>query len=348
MIIHFQDPKNHAGFLFIVDPGGSFIRPTRTSIPRKQTERILRTGWSNYNCPTMTLIANRTKPTLLILILAVLLTGCTGPQAQPAAGTPTPVPPTRTPFPPSPTPIPSAAVVNGEMITLAHYQEELARYKAAVDREVTEEDQALVLDEMINLTLLAQAAAAEGYQVNEEELDQRLAELNPEERPLDDWLAAYGYTQESFREHLRKSLAAAWMRDRIVEDVPERMEQIHAQQILLYDRAQAEEVLDTLEGGKDFAALVETYDPQTRGDLGWFPRGYLTIPALDEILFIQEVGETSDIIETEIGYHLIRVIDREPDRPLDPAVRLALQRKALEDWLERRWKLSTIKITLSQ
>jgi len=288
------------------------------------------------------------KSALIFLILLPLLIGCAGPEGQQAAATPTLVPPTRTPFPPSPTPIPSAAVVNGEIITLAQFQEELARYKAAVNRELTKEDRQLVLDELIHLTLLAQAAAAEGHQVSEAELDQRLAELNTEDRPLDDWLAGYGFTQESFREHLRKSLAAAWMRDQIANEVPEQMEQIQAQQILLYDLPQAEEVQQALEEGKKFGELAENYDPQTRGDLGWFPRGYLTMPALDEILFSLEEGETSEIIETEIGYHLVRVIDRDPDRPLDPALRLALQRKALQEWLERRWKLSTIKITLSQ
>lgn len=290
----------------------------------------------------------RLKPALILLILLPLLIGCAGPEGQPAAATPTPIPPTRTPFPPSPTPIPSAAVVNGEMITLAQFQEELARYKAAVNRELTEEDRQLVLEELINLTLLAQAAASEGYRVSEDQLDQRLADLDPEDRPLDDWLAGHGFTQESFREHLRKSLAAAWMRDQIADEVPEKMEQIQAQQILLYDLPQAEEVQQALEEGKKFESLAENYDPQTRGDLGWFPRGYLTMPALDEILFNLEEGETSEIIKTEIGYHLIRVVDRDPDRPLDPAVRLALQRKSLEEWLERRWKLSTIKITLPQ
>lgn len=296
----------------------------------------------------MPVLTRRLQSTVLALLVISLLTGCSNLQTTSSPGSPTPVPPTRTPFPPSPTPIPTAAVVNGEIITLAQFQEELARYKEAVGRELTSADQQQVLDELIHLTLLAQAAATEGYQLNPQEVDQRMAALDTEERPLDDWLAGYGYTEESFREHLERSMAAAWMRDQIADDVPERAEQIHAQQILLYDRAQAEEVQETLESGKDFGVLAENYDPQTRGDLGWFPRGYLTIPALDEVLFTQEAGEISDIIQSEIGYHIIRVVDRDTDRPLDPAVRLTLQRKAVQEWLERRWKLSTIKITLPQ
>ncbi|MEE9600049.1 MAG: hypothetical protein V3V66_06270, partial [Anaerolineales bacterium] len=59
-----------------------------------------------------------------------------------------------------------------------------------------------------------------------------------------------------------------------------------------------------------------------------------------------EAGETSDIIETEIGYHIIKVLEKEVNRLLDPAIRQVLKEQALDNWLERRWKLSTIQITL--
>ena len=285
---------------------------------------------------------------LVGLILIIALTSCSGSADSPPTGTATPVPPTRTPFPPSPTPIPTAAVVNGELITLAAYQEELARYQAAVNRELTEEDRQIVLQDMIYQTLLAQGAAAEGFQVSEEELDQRLSNLETGSLSLQDWLAGNGYTEESFRANLKRSLEAAWMRDQILAEVPTKAEQIRAQQILFYERNLAESVDDTIRSGANFDQLAAQYDPQTRGDLGWFPRGYLTLPALDEILFALEGGDITEIIETEIGYHIIKVIEKDQDRPLDPAVRLVLQEQALQDWLDRRWKLSTIQITLPQ
>ena len=285
---------------------------------------------------------------LVGLILIIALTSCSGSADSPPTGTATPVPPTRTPFPPSPTPIPTAAVVNGELITLAAYQEELARYQAAVNRDLTEEDRQIVLQDMIYQTLLAQGAAAEGFQVSEEELDQRLSNLETGSLSLQDWLAGNGYTEESFRANLKRSLEAAWMRDQILAEVPTKAEQIRAQQILFYERNLAESVDDTIRSGANFDQLAAQYDPQTRGDLGWFPRGYLTLPALDEILFALEGGDITEIIETEIGYHIIKVIEKDQDRPLDPAVRLVLQEQALQDWLDRRWKLSTIQITLPQ
>ena len=293
----------------------------------------------------MSTISTTKKTLLLLLVSVILFSGC-GCAAETPPGTATPILPTRTPFPPSPTPIPTAAIVNGDIITVAAYQEELARYKAAVNRDLTEEDQSIVINDLINLTLLAQAATSEGFQISETDLDERIARLETEDQPLTDWLAVYGFTAESFREHLKRSLEAAWMRDQIIADVPFEMEQIHAQQMLFYNLAAAEETLEDLNSGKDFSQLAKTHDPQTLGDLGWFPPGFLTISELDPILFDLEVEETSDIIETEIGYHIIMVLEKEGNRPLDPAIRQILQEQELDNWLVRRWKLSTIQITL--
>jgi len=281
----------------------------------------------------------------VFLISFLLTSGCSGESGTPIP-TATIILPTRTPFPPSPTPIPTAAIVNGDLITLAEFQEELARYKAAVNRDLTEADQEIVINDLINLTLLAQAAKTEGYQVSETALDERIAALDTEDQPLDDWLAAHGFTSESFRAYLKRALEAAWMRDEIIADVPYEMVQIHAQQMLFYELEAAELMLLEIEEGKDFANLAKNYDPQTRGDLGWFPPNFLTLPELDPVLFNLDIEETSDIIETEIGYHIIKVLEKEENRSLDPAIRQILQEKAIDSWFERRWKLSTIEITL--
>ncbi len=290
---------------------------------------------------------NRNLKILSFVIIICILgaSACSG-NADTPVPTATQILPTRTPFPPSPTPIPTAAVVNGDLITLAEFQEELARYKAAVSRDLTEEDQEIVINDLINLTLLAQAAKTEGYQVTDAALAERIAALDPEDQPLDDWLAAHGFTSESFRAYLKRAIEAAWMRDKIIGDVPYEMVQIHAQQMIFYKLESAEVMLEEIENGKDFSGLASTYDPQTKGDLGWFPPNFLTLPELDPVLFNLEVGATSDIIETEIGYHIIKVLDKEDNRPLDPAIRQILQEKAIDSWLERRWKLSTIEITL--
>ncbi|MFN2280432.1 MAG: hypothetical protein ACK2TZ_01125, partial [Anaerolineales bacterium] len=98
--------------------------------------------------------AERLKFSLLVIsIIYLLLSGCA--RAEPTLDTfvpanlptNTPLPPssagtpiTPTPFAPIPTQAPSVAIVNGDLVTLEEYQEELSRYKATVNRELTPED----------------------------------------------------------------------------------------------------------------------------------------------------------------------------------------------------------------
>jgi hypothetical protein len=107
---------------------------------------------------------HKLKNFTIIILLTIWLTACSLPSGTTAA--PSPDAPTSTPEPPTATPIPAAATVNGEIIPLAEYQAELARYKsaqAALGLSFTDADAATaVLDDMIAQTLLAQGARAAG------------------------------------------------------------------------------------------------------------------------------------------------------------------------------------------
>jgi parvulin-like peptidyl-prolyl isomerase len=203
-----------------------------------------------------------------------------------------------------------AATVNGEGITLEEYQAELQRYQAALGPNVPvgeEESQQRVLDDLINQVLLTQGASSSGYKVDAATLQERINELEEKaggEQAFNNWMAANGYTNESFRIALARSMDAAWMRDRILTEIPEVAEQIHARQILLYSSEEANDVLAQLEAGKDFATLAAAYDPITQGDLGWLPRNYLTTPELEQAAFSLQPGEYSQVIETSLGFHI--------------------------------------------
>lgn len=286
---------------------------------------------------------------VLLLILAACRGGSPTPTDLPAS--PTTIQPTRTltPFQPSPTPQPLAARVNGETITLDEFQAELARYQAAVGTQLATEDEKRVLDDMVDQLLLAQAAAEAGYTVDDAAVQQRVDELVAglgSEAALVDWMARHGYTEESFRRDLRRAVAAAWMRDQIAAGVPRAVEQVHARQILLYNSDGAADVLAQLSAGADFAALAAKYDPLAKGDLGWFPRGYLLDGALEEAAFALQPGEHSGVIETSIGYHILQVIEREEQRPLEQDAQLALQTQALGEWMVERRAQSEIEIRL--
>ena len=259
---------------------------------------------------------------------------------------------TATPLPPTPTPIPPAATVNGEVIPLNDYQGDLSRYQAAQGQQNdgggTDASQ-VVLDDLIAQVLLSQGAREGGFVLDDHILQSRLDELESQaggEDAFSKWLSENSYTMESFKRSLRRSIEAAWMRDQILAAMPDSAEQVHARQILVFNRDQADQLYAQLEAGTDFATLAATIDPATLGDLGWFPRGYLTMPKVEQAAFELQPGEYSQVIETEIGYHIVQVIERDPNRPLDPDARLVLESRALENWLEKRKAESEITILL--
>lgn len=254
---------------------------------------------------------------------------------------------THTPIPPSATPAPLAAIVNGEPVTLEDFQAELERYRSIIGTELATEEGQRVLDSIIEQLLLAQAARGAGFEVTEALLEERYQQLVSErgsEQSLLDWMAANGYSEAAFRRELALAIAASWMRDQIAAEVPEAAEQVHARQVLLASSGEASQVLERLGAGEDFAELAEMYDPLARGDLGWFPRGYLIDPKLDEAVFVLEPGEYSEIVETSAGYHILQLIERDPQRLLAPDARLALQIRTLQDWLVLRRNQSEIQV----
>jgi parvulin-like peptidyl-prolyl isomerase len=131
---------------------------------------------------------------------------------------------------------------------------------------------------------------------------------------------------------LKRSVEAAWMRDKIIASVPLTMEQIHLRQILTYNETNAQAALARLGTGEDFDAVAAIYDPVTRGELGWVPQGYLLDAKADEAVFALKAGGVSGIIVTDAGFHIFKAIDR-AEHPLSPDALLTMQELALKNWL---------------
>ncbi len=284
--------------------------------------------------------------TQLILVLVFGLSACAslGP-----TNTPTPELPTLTPVPPTATPPPSAATVNGEYITLTEFQAELARYKSAqtaLGIIVTDEDaNRIVLEDLIAQFLLSQAAREANFILKELDIQSRIDALVSQLGSVDaltQWQSAHGYDDASFRVALKRSAEAAWMRDKIIADVPVNMEQIHLRQILTYNEEDARAALEELKAGADFNEIAARFDPITLGELGWVPRGYLLDEKADEAVFALQAGGYSDVIATDAGFHIFKALER-GDHPLTPDALLTIQELALKNWLaEQREKGSII------
>ncbi|MFH2103443.1 MAG: peptidylprolyl isomerase [Chloroflexota bacterium] len=280
---------------------------------------------------------------ILPILLAVLIQSACVP-AAPGPATPTLTPPT-----PTATPIPLAATVNGAGITRTEFEAELARYQAAqaeIGNTVALEQAAqAVLDELINQVLLAQGAQESDYNVDDAALQARIDQLVIQVGGADvlaQWQATNGYTDETFRLALRRQIAAAWMRDQIVFNVPATADQVHVKQILFYNQEEAQAAMDRLQAGQSFLTLATQRDPITQGELGWFPRGYLLETAIEDAAFSLQPGEHSGIIQTQLGYHIILVVERDSNHQLSPDAQLVLQGNALRTWLLQRREQSSI------
>ena len=236
-----------------------------------------------------------------------------------------------------------AATVNGEGVTAAEYAAELTRYKSAqqaLNKNVSDTDASkTVLEDLIAQVLLEQGAKAAGYEISDSVLQSRVDALTSQLRGADklsQWESNHGYTDASFRADLKRSIDAAWMRDKIIKAVPATADKVHVQQILLYNANDAQSVLQKLKGGADFNTLAAQYDPDAHGDLGWFPKGYLLDPNVEQAAFSLQVGQVSDVIQTNVGYDIIKVLERDAQHPLSPDAYLAMQEQALNNWVTQQ------------
>lgn len=298
---------------------------------------------------------NSIKNISLLILITLFLSACTGAEiisTTPVLSTKTISTPlmddttTPTPFGPATIEpgIPLAASINGQGITLEEYQVELVLARAASETGLityTEED---VLQNLIDEVLLEQGATQAGHTSDDSIIQTKLDHLGVDDQVLQDWLAQNGYSQEIFERKFLRAIAAAWMRDQIMIGVPKTAEQVKARQILLYNTTEAENAYAQLQSGTDFATLAAQYDPESSGDLGWFPRGYLTVPELDNPVFSLQTGDYTEIIESELGYHIVQVIDRDSQRTLSPGALRMIQIQAVQDWLIERRSQSEIQI----
>lgn len=294
---------------------------------------------------------------LFSLFFLLVIAGCR-PSAAPAAttaatDTPVSLTPSAVPTATS-TPIPLAVKVNGEGIFLSDFQEELKRFQTAqteVGGSLSDKDaQQQVLDELVDQTLLAQGATEAGFKMTDQLLQDRLKQLTDEiggEQALVDWMNKYGYTQSSLNSALARSIAAAWQQEHILSTLPEKAEQVHARQILLMQENTANTLYASLKSGTDFSTLAFQYDPTTGGDLGWFPRGYLTQPAVEEAAFKLNPGEFSEVIKTDFGYQIIFCVEKDPQRTLSTGAQKTLQLNLLTQWLKERRAKSQIEVLVN-
>jgi peptidyl-prolyl cis-trans isomerase C len=253
---------------------------------------------------------------------------------------------------------------------LVEYIENLeARAGGPVPAEQRDQVYRRVLDQIVGYKLLQQEAKARSVAVPDAEVEARIGEIKkqfPSEDVFMQMLVDRKMTLERMREDARADMAIGKLIEtEIASKVavkPEQLqefydknpdqfkqeERVRASHILIsvpkdadaaakqQARAKAEQVLADLKSGKDFAALAKQHseDPGSAvngGDLGFFQNGQMVGP-FNDVAFSLKPGALSDLVETEFGFHIIKVAEKQPSRliPLDEV------RPQLEQFLQNQ------------
>ena len=244
---------------------------------------------------------------------------------------------------------PAAAVVHGQKITIDEVQKQLDAYVASrgFEQLAAQGDQGALkrefeqgrLTDLIMRAVLTPAAAERGIEVTDEDVQNRIDEFleaefdgNPE--ALEEALTEQGLTQAQFHEIIHDQILNESLRADVAGDVKPTAEDVRAfyeeniaefeatraQHVLVDDRDLAEQLAARLQGAApdqvedlfDRLAREHSTDPGSArrgGDLGYQPAGTFVGP-FEEALAGLDVGEISDPVRTEFGWHVIRVINR--------------------------------------
>ncbi len=234
------------------------------------------------------------------------------------------------------------AIVNGEEISLEEYNKNFKileytytmtygdgiwteEYNGRPLKEVIIEE---LLNNLIKEKLIANEVVKEGIVVEEEKIDSYFNDFIASVEADQDLNAFYNendITEDFIKEQIKMQLLVdefykivqddVAQDDVVLEDMYDNFKlEVSARHILLSSKEVAEDTLSRVNSGEeDFADIAKelSEDPGSAavgGDLGYFARGVM-VPEFENASFSLEKGETSELIETDYGFHIIRVED---------------------------------------
>jgi parvulin-like peptidyl-prolyl isomerase len=246
-----------------------------------------------------------------------------------------------------------AARVNGVGISLDAYNHQAAQAQAALSQsggldlksqagqDAIKSLKQQVLDQMINDVVIAMQADREGIKVTDNDLNARLAQMIQDAGSVDklnEYLSKNQLSLGDLCAQVRSQLLGEAMLNRVTGALPTSAEQVHARHILVPTAAEAQAILTQLRNGADFATLAKQKSKDEAsaangGDLGWFPRDVMD-PRFEAIAFQLKPGQISDVVQTQFGYHIIKVEEHADSRPLPPEVIQNKRQQAFLAWIQ--------------
>jgi peptidyl-prolyl cis-trans isomerase C len=211
------------------------------------------------------------------------------------------------------------------------------------------EMEAEALDNAVIVELLKQETKKKKVEATDAEVEEKIGQIRrnfPGDKEFDEMLAKVNMTQALLKDQLKQDLKIRKLIDTEVADKIQiqdqevkayydehldafkKPEQVKASHILVKVEAGADEaqkaeakkkiqeIAQKVKAGGDFEALAtEHSDCPSKakgGDLGFFPKNAMVKP-FAEAAFAMQPGQVSDVVETQFGYHLIKVTDKTPE-----------------------------------
>mgnify|MGYP000107538177 CR=1 FL=1 len=273
-------------------------------------------------------------------------------------------------------------LVNGERIEDQVIREEARSIRPKLEEAMAGEDPLTVesrvkqwaRENVVERALLQQAAWADPEPIPAEEIERNMAEIRPENGGT---IAPGSEEQVSKEIELRLRIDRLFARvcanlaDPRNKDISEfyrknkdqfvRGVTIHAAHIVknvdekqdeAAARAGIEAALAELQANVDFAEVADKQSdcPGRGGDLGWFPMGQM-VDEFDAVAFRLEAGQTSPIFRTPFGFHIAKVIEKQPEGPMPledvkdriaEAIMQEKRQKLIEQYLDKLWSAAQV------
>ncbi len=238
------------------------------------------------------------------------------------------------------------AKVNDEEITEEEFNIEFESFKGLYEKQLGKDAMSQVwedgrtreeilreniLEKMIMDKIIKKESEKMNISISDEELNEKIKEYvdaTGGEEEFKIYLEESDLSEDFFSENLRKELLMNKHREKIMEGLNiteeeakkyfennrEKLALVRVSHILVKSEEEGQIVLDRLNNGEGFSEIAEevSVDKQSSivgGDLGYITRGDRVLE-FEEVAFSLKLGQVSDIVKTEVGYHIIKVEDK--------------------------------------
>jgi peptidyl-prolyl cis-trans isomerase C len=234
----------------------------------------------------------------------------------------------------------AVATVNGQKLSQELFDVFAQAVMGGSQEPPTDEQKSQMVDQLINMTLAAQAAEKEGLQ-KDPKVKARMELITTQvlaEAASEKYLSSHPVSESEMKAEYDAQVAA----------MPK---EYKARHILVDTKEKADEAIAKLDAGADFAKLAtaESKDSSSKngGDLGWFSPQTMVKPFADAVEALQVGQYTKQPVQSEFGWHVILLEDvRSPEVPafddVKSQVEMFTQRKKLQAYIDELRKNAQI------